>query len=99
MATSSTCSKRRPVGAFPSHGPVWVPRAAEASDHLVVLGDQVDQLHLPVGEGGVEGGEAVAGGRCQLGAEQLVGHLQPALVDDLFEQPTQQRLALLGRRR
>jgi hypothetical protein len=70
MATSSTCSKRRPVGAFPSHGPVVGAPAAEASDHLVVLGDQVDQLHVPVGEGGAEGGDAVAGGRCQLSSSR-----------------------------
>jgi hypothetical protein len=62
-------------------------RAGKAARHLVAFGDQVDDLHVNVGEGGVKGADPCLDGGCDLRHAELIHELHLAIVDDLDDQP------------
>jgi hypothetical protein len=92
-------SRRPPAAArWGQHHELALEGAGTAKPrrHPVALGDQVDDLLPPVGEGGAEAPERLPSRLCQLWGEQVLYQLQPAAVNGLVHQPPHQRLVLLG---
>jgi hypothetical protein len=63
-----------------------------SSTDLVPLGDQLDDLHVDIRKAGPERGDPAPGRRGQLGRVELVDRLHAAVVEDLGDQPADDRL-------
>src|SRR5215218_10315495 len=71
------------------------PGAGEAPDNPVVLRDEVDLLHVDVGERGPEGCDPRRRLRGQRQRVELIDHCHPATVEHLLHQPPYDGLVLV----
>jgi hypothetical protein len=69
-------------------------RTSEVTDHLVVLGDQVHDLHREVGEGGLKLLDPAPGDLREFAGRQLVDQFQVSVTDRFFDQASHQQLVL-----
>jgi hypothetical protein len=60
------------------------------------FGDEVDDLHVHVGERGPEWGDPPPGAGDEVGGVHVVDDVQPAGVHDLVDQPAHDRLVRSG---
>jgi hypothetical protein len=70
-------------------------RAAEASDHLLAFGDEVDDFHMDVGEALAKRGDPTPCCGRHLRCVDLVDDVQAAGVDDFVDEPPDNGLGVI----